>query len=348
MERFLKICNKLNLGELVNKPVILTGGFMHKMYGIATTKGKYAVKLLNPYVMKRESAKENYRIAEELEAVLEQHSISILPALTFDKRKMQEIDGQFFYIFDWYEGKALHGKDISKKHCVEMGKVLAKIHNISIKEEPYKKEELHIDWNFYLDRFKEENLEIYKLLKDNISLLYESQDKGNEAIKKIPNIITICHNDMDCKNVLWNENEYRIIDLECLSYASPVIEMYELALCWSGYEECNIDFSLFKAFIKAYLEAGGFKTADGENLYYSNNGRLEWLEYNMKRVLGIECDISEKEMGISEVFSTMKHVIYYDRVKEDILDCLKILKNSEDAEKVKKAYEVTNAEKFEM
>lgn len=55
---------------------------------------------------------------------------------------------------------------------------------------------------------------------------------------------------MDCKNVLWNGNDYRIIDLECLSYNNPFKELFELALCWSGYEDCKIDFQLFQAFCK--------------------------------------------------------------------------------------------------
>lgn len=236
MDIFTQICKEYNLGKLVSEPVTLTGGFLHKMYGIRTAKGKYAIKLLNPYVMKREDAKENYRIAEELEAVLENHAIPILPAMVFGNRKMQE--------------------------------------------------------------------------------------KGNAAIRKLPGLLTICHNDMDCKNILWSGEEFRIIDLECLSYASPLLEMYELALCWSGYEECKIDFSLFRLFFKTYFEESEFRFDDWEALYYSNFGRLEWLAYNLTRTLGIECDESEKEIGISETVSTLEHLVYYDRMKKEVIQCM--------------------------
>ena len=43
---------------------------------------------------------------------------------------MQEIDGQYFYVYEWYDGKSLKDGEITKYHCEEMGKVLAKIHNI--------------------------------------------------------------------------------------------------------------------------------------------------------------------------------------------------------------------------
>lgn len=331
-----KICKEYNLGELLCKPSRLTGGFTHKMYSLFTTKGKYAVKLLNPFIMKRETAMDNYRIAEGFESALEQTDIPILPALTLGGKKMQCMDGQFFYLYDWYEGKALKSEEITKEHCETIGGLLAKIHGLQLSQattegkadgaisgaEQYVRDELHIDWDDYIEKLTKKNPELSELLRENRAYLYESQDKGNEAIKKLPITVAICHNDMDSKNVLWSGQECRIIDLECLSYGSPVMELYELALCWSGYEVCNIDFSLFQSFIRAYAKAGGTLPTDWETVYYCNNGRLEWLEYNVKRALGIECSEEEIELGIEQVKETMAHVMYYHEAKKDILDCL--------------------------
>lgn len=331
-----KICKEYNLGELLCKPSRLTGGFTHKMYSLFTTKGKYAVKLLNPFIMKRESAMNNYRTAEGFEEVLEQTDIPILPALTIDGNKMQCMDGQYFYLYEWYDGKALKSEEITVYHCEKIGEILAKIHGLKspqtagvgqegvaeFREEMYERDELHIDWDGYIEKLTEKNPELSLLLRENRDLLYESQDKGNEAMKKLPATVAICHNDMDSKNVLWKETECRIIDLECLSYSSPVMELYELALCWSGYEACNIDFRLFQSFLRAYENAGGMLPTDWETVYYSNNGRLEWLEYNIKRALGIECSEEEIELGVGQVKETVAHVIYYHEVKESILNCV--------------------------
>ena len=68
--------------------------------------------------------------------------------------------------------------------------------------------------------------------------------KVNEAIKKLLPVKAICHNDMDSKNVLWIGDEFKLIDLECLRYSNPYLELFELALCWSGYEGCNINRNL--------------------------------------------------------------------------------------------------------
>lgn len=318
-----KICQQYNLGKLETAPVSLKGGFMHKMYSLFTDTGKYAIKLLNPFVMHRETASENFQNAEELELVLETIKLPIIPALLFNGSKMQKIDGQFFYLYQWFDGHALKNKEIEEIHCTKIGRLLAEIHDLDRKKGIYNRNEIHIDWDFYINQLLQKNKRLYNLLKENHSLLFESQRNGNIASKKLPSVLSICHNDMDSKNVLWLGSDCRIIDLECLSYSNPFMELYETALCWSGYEECGIDYNLLSLFIHSYAEAGGVLPTDWETIYNSNNGRLEWLEYNIKRALGMECSKEEIELGIFEVNSTMAHVLYYHSAKSDIINCLK-------------------------
>lgn len=155
MSIFAKIEKKYNL-KLKEAPIRLNGGFMHKMYKLETEQGTYALKLLNKFVMQRETAMENYVMAERLELLLEQNQIPILPALTFDGRKMQEIDNEYFYLFDYYDGKPLKDKDITEYHCTEMGKSLAKIHNIDYRVREKDFEEMSINWSFYLSEMKKQ------------------------------------------------------------------------------------------------------------------------------------------------------------------------------------------------
>lgn len=306
--------------KLKSEPTRLHGGFMHKMYKVDTEQGTYALKLLNPFVMQRETAMANYAKAEQLEYLLEQEDIPILPALSFGGRKMQEMDGQYFYLFDYFSGKPLKSNEITEYHCREIGKILAKIHGIDEKSESENFSEMSIDWAFYLAEMKKVNIRLYAILKDSLAVMKDSQNQGNLARKKLPRIVSVCHNDMDCKNVLWNGNDYRIIDLECLSYNNPFMELFELALCWSGYENCQIDFRLFQAFLQGYKNAGGTLPTDWETLYDCNNGRLEWLEYNIKRVLGIGCGDDEKEIGAGQVEETIQHILYYSEMKQQILE----------------------------
>lgn len=305
--------------ELQGKPVRLNGGFMHRVYKLDTSQGSYVLKLLNPFVMQRETAMENYSKAERLELLLEQHDLPILPALSFGGKKMQKAEDKYFYLFDYFPGRALKNNEITDYHCREMGKVLAEIHSIDKKRRNEPLFELSIDWEFYLAEMKRADPGLYTKLKDVFPVITDSQTKRNLSRKKLPQTLSICHNDMDRKNVLWNGQDYRIIDLECLSYNNPFMELFESALCWSGYESCQIDFRLFQAFLQGYQNAGGELPADWETLYECNNGRLEWLEYNMKRVLGIGCGADEKEMGIAQAEKTLRHIIYYAEMKKQIL-----------------------------
>ena len=320
-DQFNKIVNELNLGSIIEESSRVSGGLTHRMFKVVTTNGKYIIKLLNPSIMKRPTALPNFNRADSYEEILKNNDISAIYSLKINDKKLQCIDGQYLYVYEWYDGRTLIDDEITKSHCEKIGSVLAKIHNIDLKEENYIGTEKHIDWNFYIEKCREENIELYNLLYDKIGLLNESMNKGNDAIKNIPNVVALCHNDMDSKNVMWIDDEYKLIDLECLDYSNPYLELFELALCWSGYEKSNIDFDLFKAFINSYIENTDLNmNINWENIYYSNNGRLEWLEYNLKRALLIECSSDEEQkIGIKEVKETIDHIVYYDKVKQSIL-----------------------------
>lgn len=322
---FNKLVNELKLGKLLGCPVRISGGLTHKMYKLETNNGKYIVKLLNPNIMKRPTAMNNFNKADKLEEILKQNHIPAIYSLKFNDKKMQEIDGQYFYVYEWYDGKSLKDNEIKEINCKKIGKVLAQIHNINFYQEKYERDEIDINWNYYINLAKEKNSPIYEMLYDKVDILNDSMNKSNIAIKKLSNIVTICHNDMDSKNVLWINDDFKLIDLECLGYCNPYLELYELALCWSGYETCNIDFNLFKVFIQSYMNNTKLKeNIDWENLYYANYGRLEWLEFNIKRSLMIDCDTEEEQLlGINEVKETIEHVVYYYKVKDEIFDTIK-------------------------
>ncbi len=324
---FNKLIEELNLGNIVDGPVPVMGGLTHRMFKIFTDKGKYIIKLLNPNIMKRSTAFDNCEKAEKYEELLKENNIKAVYSLIFNDKKMQEIDGQYFYVYEWYDGKALKDGEIKKYHCEQMGKVLADIHNIDLVKSEYKEKGKHIDFKYYIDLAKEKKSPIYDLLFDKLDVLNNSISKGNESIEHLPNYYSICHNDMDPKNVMWLEDDYKLIDLECLGYYNPYLELYELALCWSGYESCNINFELFKSFFKSYFNNIKLdKNVDWENIYYANNGRLEWLEFNIKRSLMIDCDTKEEqELGLNEVKETIEHVVYYEKVKNEILSVIKEL-----------------------
>ncbi|MCL2634007.1 MAG: phosphotransferase [Oscillospiraceae bacterium] len=319
MKIFKDITRQLNLGDITKPAERIYGGFQHKMYKLQTSSGTYAVKLLNPEIMKRSDAFENYATAEKLEKKLQDNNIPIVPALEFGGKKMQCINNQYFYVFNWVDSTK------APPDCCEIiGKLLAQIHNIEQFHDDYQPEELSIDWDNYIELSKSLCPEVTALLQENRYILYNSQINGNKARKKLSGLNAICHGDMDTKNVLWVDNKPLIIDLECLEYNNPNSEMFNCALCWSGYEDCDLDYNKLRAFLNAY----GKVNSDWDTLFHNNFGRLEWLEYNIKRALMIECsDKEEQQLGVQEIHETMEHVVYYDKIKYELLEELSSTSN---------------------
>ena len=141
----------LSLGDIALPVVPVSGGFMHRMYKVCTVNHTYAVKHLNCEIMKRPSAMENYKNAEQLEAILEEADIPIVPALTFDGKKMQEFQGNYFYIFDWHDGSITDWNNITAEQCRKAGNIQGRIHAIETKHSEQSKLELStIDWREYL------------------------------------------------------------------------------------------------------------------------------------------------------------------------------------------------------
>ena len=303
----------LSLGKETTPITPVSGGFMHRMYKVCTENHTYAVKHLNPEIIKRPEAMDNYKKAERLEAILEEGGIPIVPALPFDCKKMQEFQGNYFYIFDWHNGSITDWNNITPEQCWKAGNIQGRIHAIktglAVANEPTSLELSTIVWDGYITQAAECK-EVESLLKENLPLLEYAQTELNKARKSLPNITTIIDEDMDPKNVMWDNGEPVVIDLECLDYGNPVSSAIQLSLQWSGITLCNFDAEKQKAFFEGYFEAydNGFR--DYKNVFGLTYTWIEWLEYNIQKALGASQDKAEQEMGLSEVKNTINRIKY--------------------------------------
>lgn len=327
---FREIVRKCDLGELTAPPQRVSGGFLHKMYKLQTTSGVYALKLLNPVIMRRADAMGNYQRAERLECVLKENDIPVIAALEKNGEKMQCLDGQYYYLFDWSEGKALDWHEIGKEHCRIMGKLLARIHRIPCGETRELSGEdsqeagsqaglFNVDWDGYIRQAAVACPEIAGELAENRELLYLAQREYNAAARSVPEVRCICDGDMDCKNVLWIDGKPFLIDLECLDYGNPFTEMFQLALSWAGGAVCELDIGRFAGFVDAYRGEYGEVPVDWKMLSGVGYSWLDWLAYNVRRALGIECgDEEERQLGIRETRETVRRIRYYHSVREEL------------------------------
>lgn len=298
-------------GTIIAPVTSVTGGLLHQMYKVITNSGTYAVKHLNTEIMSRPDALENYARAERMECLLEKEDIPIVPSITVHGNKMQNINGQYFYIFHWQDGHITDWNNISNDECNMAGNILGRIHAIDPQNVSHKEPELSkIDWHTYILKAKEEKSEIAAVLADNEELLIYAEKELNKARKALPDIICLSDEDMDPKNIMWNNGEPWVIDLECLDHGNPISHALQLALQWSGIVTRDIKVEKIAAFFDGYLEAydNCFRAySDVFGLAYT---WVEWLEYNIQRALGTCMDESERTLGISEFRNTIDRIKY--------------------------------------
>ncbi|MCM1049578.1 MAG: aminoglycoside phosphotransferase family protein [Clostridiales bacterium] len=327
----IDLVKKCGLG-VVDLPIEqVSGGCSHRMYKVKTDCGVYAVKRLNPNIMSRADAHDNFARAEKIEQILEKEDIPIVPAIMVDGKKMQNIEGNFFYIFRWQEGRIADWNNISSRQCNIAGSILGKIHAISPQNiislkntispqnaASQKSEVSRINWREYVSRANEERSGIAPVLSDNENLLIYAEQELNKARAALPDIMCMSDADLDPKNIMWENGKPWVIDLECLDYENPVDNALQLALQWSGIVTCDIDIEKMLAFFDGYLKAydNGFRAYS--KVYGLAYTWVEWLEYNIKRALGECIDEEEKLLGVSETKNTINRIKYAHKMEKEI------------------------------
>ena len=318
-----ELMRKSGLGMIVCPIQSVSGGFLHRMYRVTTDCGTYAVKHLNPEIMARPGVHDNYKRAEKLERMLENAGIPIVPSLIFGGSKMQNVEGHYFYIFNWQEGHITDWNNISSDECKIAGNILGKIHAIEPRNVLHQEPVLSkINWQEYVQKATEENSEIASLLAENEQLLYYAEAELNKARASLPDIMCVSNEDMDPKNIMWDKGNPWVIDLECLDYGNPISHALQLALQWSGITTCNMDIEKLVAFFDGYLEAYDNCFRAYSSVYGLAYTWVEWLEYNIRRALGNCMDEKERNMGISEVRNTINRIKYIRDSEKEIKDAL--------------------------
>jgi len=292
----------------------LAGGHLHRMYAVTLGNGeKLAVKALNPGVMARPDAMRNFVVSEEI-ASLAAEAIPAVPARRFGGRAVQECGGQYYLVYGFTEGQSRYGSDLPCGACPKMGEILYRLHRLDVSSVEFPEESAEIpeprDWAVYLSR----DAVWYRDLAEHLEKLHEWDERCRRA-GAAQSKTAVSHRDLEPKNVLWCGDEPRIIDWEAAGKVDPWHDLFENAVYWAKDPDGTIDRTRFVGFIGGYI--GNLEkrpSVDWQSAADAGFGLLDWLEYNLKRSLGIECaDEEERRLGTEQVTETLKLLDRYDR-----------------------------------
>lgn len=313
-----KLMSTLRLGRLLEEPVRIEGGLLHKMYRVSMSDGLFAVKVLNPEIMKRPDALSNTIYSEKVAKAFS----GLIPAvvsLEIDGKQVHQLGEEYYMVFPWMDGAPVFPKDITPHHCEAIGSILGKMHRHNLKVEGMVSEEDSVklfNWEAYLKRIHESRCSEEEWA-DAYEKSFEDIKQWNEAACEAAGYLTkltvISHRDLDPKNVMWSGDKPHIIDWEATGCVNPYQEFLEVINYWTDdgagtpvKEKCD-------ALVNAYRRYMDISTVKWDEVFRGSYiGMLGWLEYNVKRALGIEIsDKAEILLGESQVIGTIHELYSY-------------------------------------
>ena len=321
------ILQNYDLGQLLNSPEKLTGGLTNNSYKLNTNKEIVVVKILNSV--------NNHRItelefSEQINELAYNEGIKTLPAIKVNDKFIQNYKNINFIVYKYYDGRVILSKEIDLERCKMLARELAKIHKLDTSkiklpntEQIYDKK---IDFSFYFDKLKNIDEDWAIEFKNKFRTISQIYDKSYEVYKKLSIQKAFTHKDLNRLNVLWNNNDFVIIDWENATFSNPSIDFFSTA--WFLTDDVKED--KYKVFAKEYFKNFRFQDSIETAAYVGIIDEIIWLEFNLKRSLGmLSNNKDEIELGKTQIKSSMTEIInYYSKIDKMIKICdseLKIL-----------------------
>lgn len=281
---FDQITQALDLGSVTHcKP--LTGGRLHKVWYLETTKNAYVIKILNPDKIKT-LGYEKYEQFETIAASFQAKNINSVPALS-SKPQIFPMSEQYYLIYPYQPGAVIEGSQMNQAKASNIGCLLGQMHQASLDIEIPVKPHCYADLN-----------KLEEAIHDEKGLNYSVQER--EALKAIhlqceiacnthqTSKAVISHGDMDLANIIWEQDMPWLIDWEYAGKFDALYDLINSALYASETSPGNFNIALFQAVINGYtsqlnLPANCSTSAISEALYLAQAGWMRWINYNFSR-----------------------------------------------------------------
>lgn len=305
---YIEICNKFNLGNLKHYEQI-DGGLTNKMIKLTTTKGKYALKILNNT---NKETLNKIEFSEYISNVANDNNIFSVTALKFNNKYIQQYKNIYFLIYYWIDGKILKSKEITISHIKIIATELAKLHQINVDSEYNIKLYEKNNYQKYYNLLKDNNEEWTQYFLNNYDLLLKIYEDAYTNYLKLSSQKSYIHKDLNRKNIIWVDDKPNIIDFETVTIGNPSIDFFNSAWFLTD----DVQYDKYYEFSKTYLSIN--KLVDNINVasYAAIIEECNWLYFSLKRALGyISNNPEEIEIGKQSIATSLKEIInYYNKI----------------------------------
>jgi len=309
-----RLCTLFMLGEPLHGPQAIQGGLLHRLWRLQTSLGTFAVKQLNPAIMRKPDIRDSYRLTERVAAAMAVQGVPAAAALKGegDGGTVQEIGDATFMVYHWIDGETLPIKAVAPERTRLIGTIMARMHSLPQpfpgltlpNWEPFSEDE----WDMLTFQASDRDIPWTQQVRNALPLLNEWSKLDAEANVILSRTSVVSHHDLDQKNVLWrNATSPVVIDWEAAGLTNPTMDVVSTALSWSGQSVQPPQEDSFNALLEGYISEGGVIRDPGIVAMHGVIGNwLGWLLFNMHRSLGESVNTEEERLlGIRETSSTL-------------------------------------------
>jgi len=187
----------------------------------------FAVKVLNPAIMRKPGIHESYRLSEQIAASLAARGIPAIFALPgVDGDSLLSFADSTLLVYPWLEGEILPSASLEPERARVIGRVLGNIHAICLEvpalAPPAWDHFVDDDWDMLTFQASDQALPWAYSIRVMMPRLSEWSHWYEQAAERLSHNLVVSHREIDQKNVIWPDPASPfLIDWEAAGLVNP-------------------------------------------------------------------------------------------------------------------------------
>lgn len=318
-ELLIKICCTLGLGE---PSEVSKFDNRDDMYKATIGENIYIIKQYNKDEIKNETEVNGRKLQISVCESLSQNGVPTIVPCKFDNRYFIRYRKTYFLIYNYLQCELIPKNNYDSKKIKKVATTLAIIHKLNFKSIlPVSYQNIDVDFNKYLDKFKKIDDQLYQSLYDNYFVLEQLIKSYNASLKYIQNYLCISIGNYNDRNIYWNKDYIYLANYNNVMLANPAVSLAEVVYDFA-FEDGEINEDIYKDFLKAYIKKYGPLISDYQQaLAVAAGANMERLIDAMNRCSKVDTTSNSETMHLISELTLYQN--YVDRFYELYLSVVK-------------------------